>query len=663
MRNRTTNPRRGGPRGGRARRFHLEALEARTVLSGAPSGLLIQLQDASYADVSAAAARAGASLFQTLEPGVFQADGSSLAMKRLAGRLAVTPGVGYVEPLRTFSVEATADDPYYSGGSLWGLSGANGVGAADAWADGQGTSKVIVGVVDSGIDYDHPDLYLNVWINQAEIPASRRANLTDFDGDGLITFRDLNYVAADGSKPNQGAGKISDMNGDGRISGSDLLASLYRTSSGGDSGLGGWANGVSDDGDRYVDDIIGWNFVNNTNRPFDDNGHGTHVSGIIGATGGNGVGTAGVNWQVQIMPLKFLNASGTGYDSSAASAVRYAADHGAQVTNNSYGGAGAVSSTLASAIGAAAAANSVFIAAAGNLAVNTDVTSFSPGSSAAANVVAVAAIDSNGALASFSNFGRTTVDIAAPGVGIISTLPGGRYGSMSGTSMAAPFVSGAAALLLASHPDWTYTQVVDQLLSTARPLAGLQGKVATGGTLDLGAAIRAARPPAPRPIIQLGYAGADAATQGSWRGAYGSSGRLIPGQASALPAGTSAAVDGASTYAWARGTSDPRGLQDPSGAGRSATTWFANGSFTVRLGLGLSDGQTRRVSLYFLDWDSGGRTQRVEMLDASGRVLDSQSLADFRGGAYLSWTVSGDVSFRIVQTRYSNAVLSGIFLD
>ncbi|WP_165246349.1 S8 family serine peptidase [Paludisphaera soli] len=655
-----TNPRSGRARLGRQRGVSYDVLEARTVLSTTPtSALLVQLKDASLAEVSAAAGRLGATLIPTLEPGVLQMTGTSITLNRLAGRLESTPGLGYVEPRVSFSVAVELpNDPYYANGFLWGLNGAAGAAAPTAWDYGQGSSKVAVGIVDTGIDYDHPDLYLNVWINQGEIPASRRANLTDVDGDGLITFYDLNHTAPDGSKPNQGPGKVADSNGDGRITGSDLLVSLYRTSSGGDSGQGGWADGVSSDGDAYVDDIIGWNFVNNTNRPYDDHGHGTHVAGIVGAVGDNGVGVTGVNWRVQLMALKFLDGSGNGFDSAAAAAVRYAAAKGARVTNNSYGGVGAVSSTLASAIAAAAAADSVFVAAAGNSSLDTDVTAFSPASSSSPNVVSVAAIGSNGALASFSNYGRTTVDLAAPGVGILSTLPGNRYASMSGTSMAAPFVAGSAALLLAGHPEWTYTQIVDQLLSTARPLTALQGKVATGGTLDVGAAVKQAAPP-PAVEVDLGFQGTDATTRGTWKGTYGAAAYAVAATTSALPP-AGLATSGASLYTWAASTADPRALQTPAGTSRIASTWYSNSSFTVALDL--SSGP-RDVSLYFLDWDTSSRSQRIDVLDAAGNVIDSRSIASFRDGVYLTWRLEGRVSFRFTRLAGHNAVLNGLFVD
>src|SRR6266536_6323695 len=149
-----------------------------------------------------------------------------------------------------------------------------------------GSTKNVVALVDTGIDYRHPDLYQNVWINQKEIPAAIRSRLKDTDGDGLITFRDLKNPI------NHGAGKITDLDGDGRITAADLLKPVSK---------GGWADGVSNDGDKYVDDLIGWNFISNTNNPLDDNGHGSHVAGIIGAMSNNGVGVAGLNWKVQLM--------------------------------------------------------------------------------------------------------------------------------------------------------------------------------------------------------------------------------------------------------------------------------------------------------------------------------------------------------------------------
>ncbi|MDG3002529.1 S8 family serine peptidase [Paludisphaera mucosa] len=652
---RTENRRRRGVRQSRTRTVHFERLEARTVLSTTSAGaLLVQVKDASTADLAAAAERAGATLQPTGLPGVLEATGTSTALRRLSGRLAVLPGLGYVEPSQTFSIDATPNDPGYVDNSQWGLNGTAGIDAPTAWNATTGSSTVVVAVVDTGVDYNHPDLYQNMWINQAEIPASRRANLTDVDGDGLITFYDLNYTSPGGSKPNQGVGKIVDSNGDGLITGSDLLVSMGRLPGGADSGQGGWSNGVSDDGDQYVDDIIGWNFVAGNNNPLDDHGHGTHVAGIIGATGNNGVGVSGVDWRVQIMALKFLDSSGSGSDVDAAAATLYAAAHGARVSNNSYGAAGTASTTFDSAIAAAAAAGSVFVAAAGNSALNTDVNPFWPASSASPNVVSVAAIASDGTLASFSNYGRTTVDVAAPGVSILSTLPGNRYGYQSGTSMASPFVSGAAALLLAAHPEWTYTQIITQIESTATPVPALQTKLVTGGRLNVGAAL-------PRSGNAATFLGADAATQGSWRGVRGAAGYALAGSATSLPAGVSLALASASSYTWAAGSADVRALQDPAGTGRTAATWYSASAFSATLSLGA---QPRTVGLYFVDWDGSARSQRVDVLDAdTGALLDSRTVASFHDGLYLSWSLAGRVQLRITRTAGVNAVLSGLFLD
>lgn len=246
-------------------------------------------------------------------------------------------------------------------------------------------------------------------------------------------------------------------------------------------------NGRDDDGNGFADDVYGWNFVGNNANVADDNGHGTHVAGTVGAVGNNGTGVAGVSWKVRLMALKFLDASGSGYTSDAIRALNYAVANGAKVVNASFGGGG-YDPAMAAAIARARAKGVIVVAAAGNSGTNNDASPEYPANYPGANVVSVAATDRTDRLASFSNYGRSTVDIAAPGVGIYSTLPGGRYGSYSGTSMAAPHVAGALALVWDTHPTWTYQKVIAAVLNTADRVSALAGKVATG-RLDVAAAI------------------------------------------------------------------------------------------------------------------------------------------------------------------------------
>ncbi len=324
------------------------------------------------------------------------------------------PMIEYAEPNWVYTTSAVPNDPLYTSGSLWGMYGdasspANQFGsqAAEAWAAGlTGSSDIYVGIIDEGIDFTHPDLDANVWTNSLETPN----------------------------------------------------------------------DGIDNDGNGYVDDIHGWDFDGNNNSIYDGTGddHGTHVAGTIAAEGGNGIGVAGVNWNVKYISAKFLGANG-GTTANAIRAVDYITNlkirQGINIvaTNNSWGGGG-FSQGLLDAINRAGAANILFVAAAGNAARNTDATPSYPASYNSPNVLSVASITSTGALSSFSNFGATTVDIGAPGSAINSTLPGGTYGSYSGTSMATPHVTGAAALYASTHPTATAAQIKSAIMATATPL-------------------------------------------------------------------------------------------------------------------------------------------------------------------------------------------------
>jgi subtilisin family serine protease len=636
--------------------LYVELLEMRTLLNATPNGaLLLQLQPGAGATGLAQLARDNhATLTLTTIPGLFAARGTAADLARLSAGSAGRPDVQYVQPEQTLHIDVEANDPQYANGTQWGLNGANGIRANAAWNTTSGSTTVTVADIDTGMDYNHPDLYKNVWINQAEIPASRRANLTDVDHDGLMTFWDLNLPI------NQGPGKITDINGDGRIDGSDILAPMTLNANGLDTGSGGWADNKSQDGDTaHPDDLIGWNFVNNTNNPIDDHGHGTHTAGTIAAMGNNGVGGTGVEWVGQVMALKFLDASGSGSNVAAAEAIRYAADHGARVSNNSWGGAGN-DPVLSAAISYAGSKGDIFVAAAGNSSANADTSPNYPSGFPLANIIAVAALTADGLLAGFSNYGATTVDVGAPGVGIYSTLPNNSYGSWSGTSMATPHVTGTVAMVLGLHPAWTVSQVINQILSTVTPVPALAGKTVSGGIVNAAAAVA---PFGQAATGSASFVRLDAATQGSWRGAYGADGYAIAGDATAYPSYAQVAFSGQSSFTWAASTADVRALQKAANsADRVAACWYSGGSFTVDLNL--TDGQVHQVAAYAADWDSNGaRRELVQVVDAgTGAVLDSRDLSSFGGGAYLVWQLKGHVQLRFTnESPGSNAVLNGLF--
>lgn len=353
-----------------------------------------------------------------------------MSLKDAADRYQADPSVAYVEPNYIVHATAIPNDPRLP--ELWGMSR---IHAQAAWDKTTGSTNVLVAVIDTGIDRDHPDLAANMWENPGE---------TGLDGAGHDKK----------------------------------------------------TNGIDDDANGYVDDWRGWDFVNNDNNPMDDHFHGTHCAGTIGGVGNNAVGVVGVNWSVKMVALKFLAADGYGDIANAAKAVQYATSKipGVRLTSNSWGGGG-YSQTMKNAIDAAALKNQLFIAAAGNNSANIDSGPFYPASYTSSNVIAVASITEAGVLSGFSNYGATSVDIAAPGSLILSTEPGSGYQLLSGTSMAAPHVSGAAALLWALDPTLTWSAVKSALLVSARPNAALTGRVVTGGELDVNAAIESLNPP------------------------------------------------------------------------------------------------------------------------------------------------------------------------
>jgi Subtilase family len=261
----------------------------------------------------------------------------------------------------------------------------------------------------------------------------------------------------------------------------------------GETGGGKESNGVDDDGNGYVDDWHGWNFGLGTNDPIDAVGHGTHVAGTIGAAGDNGTGVTGVNWNVQIMPLRVADANGTLSDAAVAAAFAYAGRMGARVVNASLGGSYTSSAELAAINGAP---DTLFVVSAGNSNQNIKSVPTSPCTLPAPNIICVGATASSDKRASFSNYAPTQVDIAAPGVTILSTLPGDQFGYYSGTSMASPHVAGVAALVFAAYPARSVDAVEAAILNGADRKSGLSTYFASGRRLNAaGALVVAAIPP------------------------------------------------------------------------------------------------------------------------------------------------------------------------
>jgi hypothetical protein len=366
---------------------------------------------------------------------------SDLDVEQAAREYAQLPGVVWAEPDRIAHAVLLPNDPFFASSGSWGqpyrdLWGLLIIGAPSAWDVTRGAG-VLVAISDTGVDAAHPDLAARMWTNPGEVPG----------------------------------------------------------------------NGIDDDGNGFIDDIHGWDAVHEDGDAFDDNGHGTHVAGTVAAAGNNALGVVGVAWEASVMAVKGLGAGGSGSHLDLAEGIVYAVDNGADVINASWGGFG--SQLMTDTVAAAHAAGVIFVAAAGNGA--SDVATFSP-----ANIheaIAVAASDHTDQLAGFSNFG-TKIDVAAPGGGdaappadqpsrsILSLRSSGSqfssslnvsslYTRLSGTSMAAPHVSGAAALILAAHPEFNPEQVRQALRVSADDIAAPGFDVDSGhGRLNVDRAVR-----------------------------------------------------------------------------------------------------------------------------------------------------------------------------
>jgi len=352
-------------------------------------------------------------------------------LEEMAEQIQKYEEVEYVELNHHHYLQATPNDSSfrYQYGLQNSRQSGGDISATKAWSVTTGSRKVLVGVIDTGIDYRHPDIAPNYWINPGEY-----------------------------GKDSRGRDK--------------------RT------------NGIDDDRNGYVDDYRGWDFYSNDNDPMDKHKHGTHVAGIIGAKGNNQRGVAGVSWSVSLVGLKVFSDNGRYTRTDVlVSAINYATKMGISITNNSWGSIG-FSRSIRDAIKSAGSRGHLFVAAAGNAKTNNDQTPFYPASYGLSNIISVGATDSRDRLASFSNYGSSSVDIAAPGNNIYSTLPGGRYGSLSGTSMAAPFVTGVAALIKAKSSRRSAASIKSKILNGSDQIRSLGGRINSSRRLNAYKAVK-----------------------------------------------------------------------------------------------------------------------------------------------------------------------------
>jgi subtilisin family serine protease len=402
--------------------------------------------------------------------GVLRVRSRSMNAAALVALLSRRPDVLYAEPnyiVHSFSTPTDVSFPQLWGlenigqsvnGGLPGTAGSD-IRAVPAWNVSVGSTAHVVGVIDTGIDYTHPDLAPNIW----SAPAAFTVDL----GGTVVTC----------------------------------------------------AAGTH-----------GFNAITRTCNPMDDHGHGTHVAGTIGAAGNNGIGVVGVNWTTQLMGIKFLAADGSGTIADAIAAMRFASaarlafpgTADVRVLSASWGGSD-FSQALLDEITLAGSEDMLFVAAAGNSGLNNDIFPTYPASHAVPNIVSVAATTNTNGRAFFSNYGPATVHLGAPGADILSTSPGNRYSFASGTSMATPHVSGAAALVLSRCAFDTAT-LKDALIGTVQPMEALAGTI-TGGRLDVNSAIHSCIAPPPAP--KLTAIGGDGHARLSWESALGATGYTV----------------------------------------------------------------------------------------------------------------------------------------
>lgn len=417
----------------------LSVAQAQPSIEAVPGEFLVRVKNLQTMRTKSALLAFGAEKVRTVskEQGIILVKRNMLEQQEHAvAVLSSVNNVELVEPNYIYRISRLPNDPKLE--DLWGLRNAAqkggragiDIGAEHAWDIQTGSQNVLVAVIDTGVDYTHPDLAANAWTNAAE------------------------------------------ANGQA---------------------------GVDDDGNGYIDDIHGYDFANNDGDPIDDHGHGTHCAGTIGASGNDGKGIVGVAWNVRIMGIKFLTASGSGTLENAIKSIDYATAMGAQIQSNSWGGGG-YTELLEQAIKRANEKNVVFVAAAGNDSNNNDVNPSYPATYNIPNIISVAAVDNAGMLAYFSSYGKTKVHVAAPGVAVTSSVPfsvnPSGYETMSGTSMATPHVSGISALILSQYPGIRANEVRELLVASSRTLGSLRNKVASAGIANAYYALSGVTPPA-----------------------------------------------------------------------------------------------------------------------------------------------------------------------
>jgi subtilisin family serine protease len=537
-------------------------------------------------------------------------------------------GTGVVTPYNevqnpTPPAEIDYPSPPYPNDNRVGTVGQD-INATKAWDITTGSKNVVVAILDSGIDLTNPDLTANIWTN----PLDTTAN--------------------------------------------------------------------GENGDGFPDDTNGWNFVNSDNDVQDTYGHGTAVAGVIGAAGNNGLGGSGVDWNVSLLSVVVADDTGAVSDANEISGINYCVTLknlgiNIVVMNESVAGADEYPQNvlISDALKQAAKAGILDVAAAGNdgdpiaaSGVNLDASASTPAAFGTSNpnIITVAATDNTGQLASFSNYGAATVDLAAPGVDIYTTSPvadstlndeisannpdipqfGTTNGYLSGTSMSAPFVTGIIALEAAANPSASPAQLKQALLggTTYDPyLAATNGtpaKVATSGVANAYNAVQ---------NILNDYVSTDTVRQGSWSNFYGSNGAYVVGESTSFPSFVTVNQTGGSPVILDDTTKNLAGLELTTDPTQRISAYEAAAS-TESINMNFTDGQAHQVALYIADLDNKKRVETVELIDnVSGDVLNAQTISKFKNGEYLLYDLRGNVSLKLVNDSGPGVVYSGLFFD